>query len=488
MARKFTAAALLLALTLILTLACSGGDSLTVEEYAQLVCEKESGTAETWGDLVKSTQEGINTLEGINPPDEMRDYHNALTTTSTALIKFTKSKPQGETINPFELIGIPEVWAAITVMENLPGEIKETLQQAGCDLDEDSATTEKPLEKYSGKTNSAETGTSPITQQDPTGGLQTLRTGETPTEGQWYYSEEFEENAHSKIITMVAPRTQHQATYECTNIIDQGYTYARTQIRYPHELPKTLPINGYEGQPATIVNEILVPLMWQWSRSEATDIKLIDEEARILVQHLEETESESYQISFAGRPQMDVRIPSNGLDAALREGRLDCFTREQSGISQERLKPPSGQQAINGWYGYQSPDGKFSIEYPSDCGQMWESQTYAETIGCKGNKTEISSSVELYKLSSTARNFAEGIATHYEDPQRYSLTTNEGHELEIVEIAEDHGRGLTTSTIATFADENGDAIVIDMIYWSASEPDNRPRVEETLKTLSSLSQ
>ena len=132
MGSKFAAGTLLLTLTLILTLACSGRDSLTVEEYAQLVCGDESDITDTWGDLAKSVQEGLNKIEGANPPDEMRDYHNALTTSGTALIKLAKSKPQGETINLFELTTAPELLDGVMATENLPAETKEILAAAGC--------------------------------------------------------------------------------------------------------------------------------------------------------------------------------------------------------------------------------------------------------------------------------------------------------------------------------------------------------------------
>ena len=133
MGSKFTAAALLLVLTSALTMACSGGESFTAEEYAQLVCSRETGIAETWGDLAKDTQEGINAIEGINPPDEMRDYHNVLTALDAALIKLAKSKPQGEAINPFEMLGVPELQAGATLMENMPAETKQILAAAGCE-------------------------------------------------------------------------------------------------------------------------------------------------------------------------------------------------------------------------------------------------------------------------------------------------------------------------------------------------------------------
>ena len=143
---------------------------------------------------------------------------------------------------------------------------------------------------------------------------------------------------------------------------------------------------------------------------------------------------------------MDAIIPSEELPTTLQKAGLDCFKNEDPTGAEQRLKPPSIQQEpVNDRYTYQNPTGEFTIQYPSDCGQMWESQNYADTISCTGDEEEISTSVELYNLSGTAKNFADGVAAYDQSPERSTMTTSEGLDLEMIKTTQDHGRGPITS-------------------------------------------
>ena len=255
--------------TLVLLAGCSKSNSITSEEYAQLVCEKSNSTTETWRDLSESTQETLDLLERIDPPEEMRDYHEAAIRGARALNELAKGKPQEDKINPFELLEAPEALAAGMAIGNLPAEVNQILEAAGC-TSESAGTTQNYGEPKPART------------------LQTIKENEPLEEREWYFRETRTENDLRKTVTIVAPRTHHQVTYECLTLTDNAYTYPRVEIRYPEQLPKDLTIHGYDSQPETLVKATNLPLMWQRALSKKDTIKLTYVEARILVHHIQE--------------------------------------------------------------------------------------------------------------------------------------------------------------------------------------------------------
>lgn len=127
-------------LSLIATIiSCSGESatrSVTVEEYAELVCADDSREGDTWGDSVRRIESQLKTLESINPPAELQDYYDASKDMAKAGLKLAKSKPQDETISLFEMMQESDLMALGIVLsaieEELPPNIQKTLTEAGC--------------------------------------------------------------------------------------------------------------------------------------------------------------------------------------------------------------------------------------------------------------------------------------------------------------------------------------------------------------------
>lgn len=111
-----------------------------IAEYAQLACagdlEDDSPDDATWGDAVERMEEVIDVLEGITPPAELRDYHNASVALSKRVLDFAKDKPEDELLNQFEMLGTPEFMVlAMTVgslQDELPDDVRDEFVQAGC--------------------------------------------------------------------------------------------------------------------------------------------------------------------------------------------------------------------------------------------------------------------------------------------------------------------------------------------------------------------
>ena len=138
---------LALALPAIL-MACGGGDSpdagvsrdatapRTVEGYAQLVCAETAQTTRTWGEQVSGLEELLETLEGINPPGELREYHNVTIEVGRIFLAFAKDMPSSGEVDPGALLaqlGTGVMKRVDAAREGLSQETRSILDSAGCD-------------------------------------------------------------------------------------------------------------------------------------------------------------------------------------------------------------------------------------------------------------------------------------------------------------------------------------------------------------------
>ena len=246
----------------------------------------------------------------------------------------------------------------------------------------------------------------------------------------------------------------------------------------------------------TISGGTHLPLEWWASLTQDTDIRLTWEDAQILVQHIDATNAENYQIIFPHNPELDRVIPVKGLGTLVTETGLECFTDEIKDPELQPLMPPgTPQEPRDGRYTYTSPDQRFTFEYLADCGQMWESATSADNSeACPGDLNEINAWVETWPtsqgwernyrnpLSGSPRTMSTKMAERYTNTSRYDLATNRGHKLEVVEIEADEGYGLATIVAATFTDSEWHLITIYMAYWSETSDLNQERIRATLRT------
>ena len=314
-------------------------------------------------------------------------------------------------------------------------------------------------------------------------------------EGEWYYIEIDEEGIYAEIVSMVTPGEGLMTTYGCSTIKQMAITEPIVKIRYTNRLPMELITLEESLQVHTIVGDDPLTLEWGASLTQDTDIKLTRADAQTLVQHIDATNAENYQIIFPHNPELDRIIPVKGLGTVVNETGLECFTGEIKDLELQPLMPPgTPQDPKNGRYTYSSPDQRFTFKYPADCGQMWESATSADNSeACPGDLNEINAWVETFNFAGMGEELSESpewftkdhvdkMAERYTNTSRYDLVTNGGHKLEVAEIEADEGYGPATVVAAAFTDSEWHFITIYMAYWSETSDLNQERVRAALRT------
>jgi len=138
-ARRLLALSMMFAV--LLAAGCGGGERLTVEEYAAFCSGGIASAARliepedvTWGDLVEISEPSIERLRGVAPPRELADVHRASLKTLEFVVEVAKERPADEIANPlsFGLNGIRIATQLRRAVEDLPGEVRWTLREAGC--------------------------------------------------------------------------------------------------------------------------------------------------------------------------------------------------------------------------------------------------------------------------------------------------------------------------------------------------------------------
>ena len=314
-------------------------------------------------------------------------------------------------------------------------------------------------------------------------------------EGEWYYIEVDEEGLHAEMVMMVTPGENLITTYGCSTIKQMEITEPIVKIRYTNRLPMELITAEESLQLQTISGGTHLRLEWWASLTQDTDIKLTWEDAQILVQHIDATNAENYQIIFPHNPELDRVIPVKGLGTVVNETGMECFTDEIKDLEIQPLMPPgTPQEPRDGRYTYNSPDQRFTFEYPADCGQMWESAAAADNSeACPGDLDEINTWVEMINLAGIGgelsespswftKDYADKMTARFENTSQYDLVTNGGQRLEVVEIEADDGFGAVTLVAATFTDSEWHLITIYMAYWSETLALNQERAKAALRT------
>ncbi len=140
--------ALALALSIVLTLACNGGDSkvhLSTEEYIKWACspdecELELGydfdaTVAEWQSCYEKFQ---SELENVAPPSGLEELHNAMLFMVNNVIDLMNQQDADERLEDMsssvaiQMLGFTSpIWEA---QENLHPALREQFQEAGCDF------------------------------------------------------------------------------------------------------------------------------------------------------------------------------------------------------------------------------------------------------------------------------------------------------------------------------------------------------------------
>ena len=318
---------------------------------------------------------------------------------------------------------------------------------------------------------------------------------EETIEGEWYYIEVDEEGLYVRMITMVTPGERLTTSYGCVTVKQMEITAPIVRIGFTNRLPMELITREESLQVQTIAGGTYLPLEWMTSLTQDTDIKLTEADSQTLVQHIDATNAENYQIIFPHNPELDRVIPVKGLGTVVKETGLACFTDEIKDPELQPLMPPgTPQDPRDGRYTYTSPDQRFTFEYPADCGQMWESAANADNSeACPGDLKEINTWVETVNFAGIGGELSESpewftkdhvdkMTARFENTSRYDLVTNRGHKLEVVEIEADEGYGLATIVAAAFTDSEWYFITIYMAYWSETSAVNQERAKQALRT------
>ena len=105
--------------------AMESGISSDAQTYIDLVCNYSEDEAETWGEALEQVQERTERYRKNRPPEELREYFEALLTLLDLSLEFVKSKNSGERIGPEPgedyraFLESPEVMAVIAVIQEV---------------------------------------------------------------------------------------------------------------------------------------------------------------------------------------------------------------------------------------------------------------------------------------------------------------------------------------------------------------------------------
>ena len=142
-------------LTILMAVACGGGDSptstvardssgnskVTVAEYAVWCAETaetslpESGLSLTWGEAAENVAEGIDAYEDMSAPEELKAFHDATTALLKAVHDFIRMQDASE---PYDNASVrndeinARAEALFNVAETLDGETSSQLFDVGC--------------------------------------------------------------------------------------------------------------------------------------------------------------------------------------------------------------------------------------------------------------------------------------------------------------------------------------------------------------------
>ena len=129
----------------VLQVGCGSGTAKpqTVVEYAALACgtigDELSAEDATWGEMDEGLDEYLEVMDGVEPPDSVRDWHNSQVAMLKSSRDYAKKQDADATINPFELLGEPGLVALAlaygAVVDELSAGDLTALRSAGCEVD-----------------------------------------------------------------------------------------------------------------------------------------------------------------------------------------------------------------------------------------------------------------------------------------------------------------------------------------------------------------
>ena len=129
----------------VLQVGCGSGTAKpqTVAEYAGLVCgaigDEVAAEDATWGEMGEGLDDYLEVMDGVEPLDSVRDWHNSEVAMLKSSRDYAKRQDADATINPFELLGEPGLVALAlaygAVVDDLSAGDLAALRSAGCEVD-----------------------------------------------------------------------------------------------------------------------------------------------------------------------------------------------------------------------------------------------------------------------------------------------------------------------------------------------------------------
>lgn len=126
---------------LVSLIACSSGERLTVEQYAEFCAGGVASVTDliepdrvTWGDLARLGERSGEQLRSVSPPEALADFHRASLKAVDHVSDTAADQPPDQPANPlafgFEAIRIAtQLRRAI---EALPIDVRRVLDESGC--------------------------------------------------------------------------------------------------------------------------------------------------------------------------------------------------------------------------------------------------------------------------------------------------------------------------------------------------------------------
>ena len=131
---------LILAMVSAVFMACGSPAQMTVDEYIDW-CEasnRESGdVGDTWGSLRSYATETLKEVKKVNPPDEVKEYHDVQIRGLEVFLDLAEGKDDDTALDADGGFGVEPEFLEFTgemsvAINNLPPTIASDLRQAGC--------------------------------------------------------------------------------------------------------------------------------------------------------------------------------------------------------------------------------------------------------------------------------------------------------------------------------------------------------------------
>ena len=116
-----------------------GQRDVTMEEYAAIMCDRPGlGSGATWSDARAYTKANLRDRKGLNPPEEMREWHEGMIEMTELILDALSGHDGDAAFNEMRLILNPDAHAAADVGDaaerSLSLETHRELRRLGCDI------------------------------------------------------------------------------------------------------------------------------------------------------------------------------------------------------------------------------------------------------------------------------------------------------------------------------------------------------------------